>query len=676
MHPASPRLAAAAMDESKPKKTVLVWQPPAAATQLGLGDAGPPLPPAAPPAPAPAPATEAAPASGEPAHVSSPAALGATLQAPVAPAAEPALVGARSGVQPRRDAPPPTEPGALPPGAVIGGRYVVKALAGMGGFAAVYRAADDQIPNHEVAVKLLNAPAPSPQARAAALRELTLIASVSHPSVVQFKDYGWHEDRLFFAMPWYRGKTLASAAPLSRADARRVFERSAYGLQAMHDAGISHYDIKPENIFLADIEGFEAGFPVLLDLGIAAKRGEKPTALTPDYAAPETALSIMDGGATPVGTAADVFALALSLRNVLEPETAPEVTESLPAFLLKRSTEPLSGPTRKEFRYLKPLFARWLSLDPAERPSAAEFAQQLAALTAPEELRAARKHLLLRVVPIVVVLGLVATVLALQLQTTTKELVGTRQQGEKQIQAANQRFAQLRADSADELDEKLQLARDFQTQRDQLRVERDQARTKVNATAAERDRARTELRARTRERDQTRDELATQTAALQQASSALDQKSQEAAARTRELGAARAELSARTQELERRTAERDRTQTELAARSRTVQEQEKALAASKAALTAQGAKLAANDAQLKKLRADLDREQEALDDAKKQRDKARDDLERRTKQRDAALDQVKALTAELERTQKTLEKTRRAAARAGALKPAATAPSP
>ncbi len=51
-------------------------------------------------------------------------------------------------------------------------------------------------------------------------------------------------------MPWYRGRTLASNTPLDRADARRVFERCAYGLSAMHDAGICHYDIKPDNTFV------------------------------------------------------------------------------------------------------------------------------------------------------------------------------------------------------------------------------------------------------------------------------------------------------------------------------------------------------------------------------------------------------------------------------------------
>ena len=175
-------------------------------------------------------------------------------------------------------------PRQLGVGDIIADRYVIEEHISSGGFGAVYRASDRQIRHHQVALKLLHLPAADDAARQAALRELTLIASVSHPSVVQFKDYGWFEGRLWFAMPWYRGETLdqrfrdsARADPRSAAPlARPIFERIARGLAAMHAVGIHHHDIKPENIFVADIAGFDGGLPVLLDLGIAAQRGEGP----------------------------------------------------------------------------------------------------------------------------------------------------------------------------------------------------------------------------------------------------------------------------------------------------------------------------------------------------------------------------------------------------------------
>ena len=145
---------------------------------------------------------------------------------------------------------PPPRPLLI--GDIVGERYVIEQHISSGGFGAVYRASDRQIRNHQVALKLLHNPARDEQAREVALRELTLIASVSHPSVVQFKDYGWHEGRLWFAMPFYRGETLDKrfasvdgSVPISRAEARPIFEQVAQGLAAMHQVGINHHDLKP-----------------------------------------------------------------------------------------------------------------------------------------------------------------------------------------------------------------------------------------------------------------------------------------------------------------------------------------------------------------------------------------------------------------------------------------------
>src|SRR5690606_26644794 len=153
-------------------------------------------------------------------------------------------------------------------------------------------AKDTEVPGHVVALKLLHQPACSADARQAALRELHHIAAVFHPSVVQFKDHGWHEGRLWFVMPWYEGETLESRlqrGSLSRAEARRIFEPLARALAAMHAVGIRHQDIKPDNIFLARVDGDGSVLPVLIDLGVAAKEAEMVVAGTPTYFAPEVA---------------------------------------------------------------------------------------------------------------------------------------------------------------------------------------------------------------------------------------------------------------------------------------------------------------------------------------------------------------------------------------------------
>ncbi|MCZ7680112.1 MAG: SLC13 family permease [Sandaracinaceae bacterium] len=146
----------------------------------------------------------------------------------------------------------------LEAGTVIGGRYAIVERVGVGAFGDVYRADDTEVPGHRVALKLLRQPSLSESARQAALRELRMNAAVFHPSLVQFRDHGWYEQRLWFVMPWYEGETLEQRmrrAPLTRAEARRIFEPLARALAALHAAAIRHQDIKPDNVLLTKLPG-------------------------------------------------------------------------------------------------------------------------------------------------------------------------------------------------------------------------------------------------------------------------------------------------------------------------------------------------------------------------------------------------------------------------------------
>src|SRR5690606_18333127 len=127
--------------------------------------------------------------------------------------------------------------------------------------------------------------------------------------------------------------------------------------------------------------------PVLIDLGVAAEEQETLLGGTPLYFAPEVARRFVGEGGRDreVDRAADVFALALSLRNALEPGTQEDVPAgAIQAFVERRAHEIPPMPEGRDLRYLEPCFARWLSLDPRERPSAEELAEELAILTAPE----------------------------------------------------------------------------------------------------------------------------------------------------------------------------------------------------------------------------------------------------------------------------------------------------
>jgi hypothetical protein len=230
-------------------------------------------------------------------------------------------------------------------------------------------------------------------------------------------------------MPWYEGRPLDKllgagdrVVALSRAEARPIFVRIAQGLSAMHAVGIHHHDIKPENIFLAEIAGFPDGLPILLDLGISTKRGENPKGLTVAYASPESAAAMLGNFQGPIGGATDVYSLALALRNALDPTLVEgDTSDDLPR-LHRRATTAVALSSKRELRYLAPYFERWLSLDPDKRPTAGQFADELAVLTLPEEKRAARVRLLKRAGPLVLLAGLLIATLVSQLETQKSAL--------------------------------------------------------------------------------------------------------------------------------------------------------------------------------------------------------------------------------------------------------------
>ncbi len=338
----------------------------------------------------------------------------------------------------------------LETGAVIADRYETEALLGAGAFADVYRARDRDVTDHVVALKILRATSVDTRSVRAALRELQLIASVFHPSVVQLKDHGWHEGRLWFVMPLYRGETLAkrvSRGALSRREAREIFEPLAEALASMHRAGVRHQDVKPENVFLAHINpethaDAEAAprriLPILLDLGVAAKDAELVLAGTPAYFAPEVAARFAGApDPAPVGPKADVFSLALTLRRALDPTTSEEVAGgAVDAFVAFRATRAPSPPERRELRDLRPYFERWLNLSPDARPSAEQLYRELSVLTRPEEQAARRLSIMRWAIP---------TVVALLALFTTVVYVLSREAALQRLDAAQ---ARERADQA------------------------------------------------------------------------------------------------------------------------------------------------------------------------------------------------------------------------------------
>jgi hypothetical protein len=141
---------------------------------------------------------------------------------------------------------------ALERGTVVG-RYVVIGKLGAGGMGVVYAAYDPEL-DRKVAVKLLRAGVgASVDARTRLLREAQALARLAHPNVVAVHDTGSVGERVWLAMEFIDGQTLAAwcaAQPQRRSRWREVLAvmmRAGRGLQAAHAAGLVHRDFKPES---------------------------------------------------------------------------------------------------------------------------------------------------------------------------------------------------------------------------------------------------------------------------------------------------------------------------------------------------------------------------------------------------------------------------------------------
>lgn len=194
-------------------------------------------------------------------------------------------------------------------------RYVINAVLGRGATADVYRAHDQQL-ERDVAIKVLFASlCTQPEAVARFHDEGLVTARVHHPNVASVFDTGVHGGRPFIVMECLSGGTLADRirhGPLPVDDVRRLALQILGALQASHERGVIHRDVKPSNILLA-----MSGAAKLADFGIAkdAERADH-TAVglvvgTPSYMAPDR---LRGSTATPQS---DLYALGVVLHDAL-----------------------------------------------------------------------------------------------------------------------------------------------------------------------------------------------------------------------------------------------------------------------------------------------------------------------------------------------------------------------
>lgn len=224
------------------------------------------------------------------------------------------------------------------------GHYQLQELIGRGGMGEVYRAYDTKT-DRVVALKVL----PPQLAQDTVFqqrfrRESQAAAGVNDPHVVPIHGYGEIDGRLYLDMRLIEGRTLGAVLsetdkPLDPAFAVQIIEQVASALDAAHQLGLIHRDVKPSNILLTK----QQNFAYLIDFGLARTAGESgmttagSTLGTLAYMAPER----FDGGFA--DARADTYALTCVLYECLtgaRPYPADSLEQQIAGHMVSPAPKP------------------------------------------------------------------------------------------------------------------------------------------------------------------------------------------------------------------------------------------------------------------------------------------------------------------------------------------------
>jgi serine/threonine protein kinase len=195
-------------------------------------------------------------------------------------------------------------PTALNIGDLLDSKYRIQQRLGGGGFGEVYLA-EDELLKRQVAIKLLRNQEPDRQADL--VHEMQSLNQLHHPAVVTFFHYFVDDQVLFLVMEYCAGGSLHSRMQRQPAPFQTVMEWGkglADTLHFVHEQGIVHHDIKPDNILFTAEGVLKIG-----DFGVANRNIG-----TRAYLAPEMLLGEVDTADVRI----DVYALGITLLEVLQ----------------------------------------------------------------------------------------------------------------------------------------------------------------------------------------------------------------------------------------------------------------------------------------------------------------------------------------------------------------------
>jgi len=262
--------------------------------------------------------------------------------------------------------------GAIAEGSDLGGRYNIIRQLGEGGMGEVYLARDREL-DRDVALKVIRLDVVSyPGILDRFKREIQLASNITHKNVLRVYDLGEAGGVKFLTMQYVDGQDLESLmhaeGRLALPKAIDIFRQICEGLQAAHEMGVIHRDLKPQNI-LIDGRGRVAigdfGLAKSLDLASLTEAGK--VIGTPHYMSPEQVKG------TALDQRSDLYSLGIILYEMLT-GTVPFTGSSAYEVMIQRTQRtprPASDHNPKIPPYLLKILDRCLQPAPKLRYSSA-----------------------------------------------------------------------------------------------------------------------------------------------------------------------------------------------------------------------------------------------------------------------------------------------------------------
>jgi tetratricopeptide (TPR) repeat protein/predicted Ser/Thr protein kinase len=267
----------------------------------------------------------------------------------------------------------------LAEGTLLADRYEILKLLGEGGMGAVYKARDTEL-DRLVAIKVIRPElAGHPSILQRFKQEIILARKITHRNVIRIFDLGLAEGMRFITMEFVEGRDLSSMLEVrpkhSPEETVQILRQVCGALEAAHNEGVVHRDLKPQNIMIEP-----SGRVCVMDFGLA--RSMEATGLTqagavlgtPTYMAPEQAKGL------PADERSDLFSLGIIAYQMLT-GVVPYKGDTALSTMLLRTQGPPPPPTKLDAgipQGLNDIVLKALATEPDQRyQTAAELNKDL-----------------------------------------------------------------------------------------------------------------------------------------------------------------------------------------------------------------------------------------------------------------------------------------------------------